>query len=206
LDRKLLELNIRRLQSGEINALDEIYKITSRSVYVLSFSILKDKERAEDIVQDTYVKIIKNIHTYAPDTSAIAWIATIARNLSYNEYSRTKRNVSIELFEDNLEDNKDPLEQLVNTIYLKNAVKHLDTDEREVLILSAFNSLKHREIAEIVDKPIGTVHWLFDKAKKKLKKIMQNQTEPSDNAFKEKQKENGIDSPGFIKKKGGVKK
>lgn len=161
---------MQKLKQGDINALDDIFKLTSNIVYILAYSILKNKARAEDIVQDTYIHIYKKIDKYKSNTNAAGWIYRIARNLSCDEYSR-RRDVSLEVFEGNFSDNH-ASDNLTESVYLKTVFDMLNASEREVVTLFAIGEFKHKEIACIVDKPIGTVQWIYNKAIKKLKNIL----------------------------------
>ena len=171
----LLECSMQKLKKGNKNALDEIYNFTSKVVYVLAYSILKNKERAEDIVQETYLRVYKKIEKYKSNTNAAAWIYRIARNLAYDEYSK-RRDISLEVFEGNILDKKS-LDHLTESVYLKSILDKLNNDEKEVVVLFTIGNFKHRELAEIVGKPMGTVQWLYNKSIKKLKEILSAENE-----------------------------
>lgn len=168
MDKKLLEFSMQKLQRGDINALDGIYEITNKAVYYLAYSILKSRQNAKDVVQDTYVRLIRSIDRYKINTNAAAWILTIARNICLNEYAKLQRNVSLEKFE-NLTDTREYFSEVEGVCYLNKTFQVLNSDEREIVILFAVKSFKHREIAEIINKPEGTVRWLYQKAIQKLK-------------------------------------
>lgn len=157
---------MQKLKLNDLSALDEIYEITSNIVYILAYSILKSKERAEDIVQDTYIRVYKKIDKYKSGTNAAAWIYKIARNLSYDEYAK-KRDTSLDVFEGNMLDERGF--DLTESIYLKTVFNTLNADEREVVALFAIGDFKHKEIARIIGRPIGTVQWIYNRAIKKLK-------------------------------------
>ena len=177
---ELLERSMQKLKNGDIEAFDDIYTITSGTVFILAYSILKNKARAEDVVQETYIRVFKKIVKYKFNTNAAAWISSIARHLSFDELDKSKRNVSLEVFEGNIV-NADF--DLAESVHLKMVFETLDADEREIVILFAIDSLKHREIAEVVNKPVGTVQWIYNKAIKKLREKMRKEAGIAD--FKE---------------------
>jgi len=180
MDYNLLENSMQKLQKGNIDALRDIYKLTSKAVYYLSYYILKSAERAKDIVQETYISVFKNIQKYKLNTSAMAWITSIARNLSISEYRKKQRDLSLEIFEESLLDESDYCEFVENNIYLKNALNILNAGEREIVILFAVDCFKHREIAQIVNKPLGTVQWVYNNAIKKLRKKVESELDDND--------------------------
>ena len=175
MDKVLLENSMQKLQDGNIEALDDIYILTSKYVYYLSYYILKNTEQAKDITHDVYINVLSNIQKYQPNTSALAWVTSIARNLSLNEYRKLQRNISLEVFEDSLRDNLDYPSYVENNVFLKDALNILNASEREIVILFAVDCFKHREIAQIVNKPKGTVQWIYNNAIKKIRKKTKNE-------------------------------
>ena len=174
MDKKLLEDFMRQLQCGDMNALNGIYAIMSKPVYLLSLSILRNEEKAKDIMQETFIKAVANINLYKLDTNASAWISKIARNMCYKDYNKSQKTMSIELFDGNLGGDVDMSEKWDDNILLYKAMKMLNVNEREIVMMFAVEGYKHREIAEIVEKPMGTVQWTYNNAIKKLKKHLQN--------------------------------
>jgi RNA polymerase sigma-70 factor (ECF subfamily) len=175
MDKKLLEYLMRELQGGKIDALDGIYELASRSVYLLSYSILRSGEKAEDIMQETFLRLAANIGKYRLGTNAAAWICTIARNLSYREYGKASGVASLDAFGGDIADDKNYEDLWTDNVALKKAMNGLSVREREIVTLFAVGGYKHREIAEIVGKPPGTVRWAYNAAIKKLRKFMERE-------------------------------
>lgn len=169
MDKALLEKYMLELQDGNLSALDGIYTLTSKSVYLLAFSILKNSEKAKDMMHDTFVRMTANIDKYRPSTNALAWISTIARNISYREYKNAQRSLSLDALGEQHGCSDD---FWTDKIDLNRAMGKLSVEEREIVTLFSIEGYKHREIAEIVGKPLGTVLWMYSRAIKKLKKIM----------------------------------
>lgn len=169
MDKILLENCMSHLKDGQIDAIDGIYMVMSRTVYLLALSVLKNTEKAKDIMQETFVKVLEKIDKYELHTNAAAWISKIARNLSINEYKKSMRNVNIDLYDEKLIHSG---ADLVNDLKLLKALDGLTVEEREIAMLYTVERYKHKEIALIVDKPLGTVLWIYNRALKKLKKQM----------------------------------
>ena len=79
-----LDKFIKKFINGDASAFDEIYNRTRKSVYYVALSILRDKALAEDIMQTTYMRVLKNIQSYTLGTNASAWIIKIAKNEAIN--------------------------------------------------------------------------------------------------------------------------
>lgn len=168
-----LDTAIDAMKFGDEKAFEFVYNETKRAVFYCAFSILKDKGLAEDIMQNTYIKVKQYCYSYHKGTKPMAWITTIARNLSINEHNRRKREVYTDFQENNshgeytLSDNK---------LILQAAFEHLKERERQLVIMHVLGGLKHRELAEIFNMPLGTVLFKYNAALKKLRKYIEGGT------------------------------
>lgn len=81
------------LKNNNMDVFDEFYELTKRQVYVSILSIVKNKTISDDIMQETYMRFLNNIHKYKEKTNVVAFIVTIARNLAINEYNKQKKEV-----------------------------------------------------------------------------------------------------------------
>lgn len=164
------ELNklVKRLQNGEMEFFDEIYYETKSIVYYTILTIVKDHSLSEDLMQDTYLKALNKIHTFKPRFSFKSWIVVIGRNLALNEYNRRKRELSFDPSTDEyIFGSQESLSE--KQLIVKELVEKLNPVEREIVLLHVVGDLKHREVADIVGKPLGTVTWMYNEAIKKLK-------------------------------------
>ncbi len=160
-----INLIIKELKQRNYQSFDTFYNLTKNQVFYAIISVIKDNDLAEDIMQDTYVKFLDKIDQYKDGANPYAYLSTIARNLAINVYNQRKREVySEELFETlPSPEEKNDEEDIFRILDL------LEPDEREVVTLHIINNLKFREISPIVEKPLGTVLWIYNKAIKKLK-------------------------------------
>jgi len=181
-----LEKAILRLREGDSNALSDVYEITSRGVFTFVLPILHDYQLAEDVMQQTYVTAYENIQSYQPGTNARNWLLTIAKNMALTEIKKRKREVSYDFSQDNRPDGVYFLGNVDSpTIALANKV--LAEDEFNIVIMYAVGEYKHREIAEFLHIPLGTVTWKYNNALKKMRKaIEENQTKYEREAAKAK--------------------
>ena len=157
---------IKELKDNDYSSFDEFYNMTSKLVYCVIFNIIKNKETIEDLMQDTYLKFLKNINNINSNQNPNAYLAQIAKNLAINEYNKRKRVVVDDSYFDNLKDNNKSSD---NGIYL-GIINYLEGLEKEVVTLKIIGDLKYKEIAEILGKPMGTIQWVYSEAIKKLRK------------------------------------
>lgn len=161
-----------QISKGDNTAFAYLYTNTYQAVYGFLLSILNNREEAEDILQETYIKIRENASRYQNKGKPMAWIFTIARNLAYMKLRKRKR-ISVLSIEDaesvmGFSDVTDTEERMV----LEAAFHVLNMEERQIVILHAVSGLKHREISQIVKKPLSTVLSKYNRAIKKLEKAV----------------------------------
>lgn len=162
---------IKRLATGEKEALAELYSETRAAVYGFSLSIVKNTADAEDILQDTYLKIYSSAGSYKSKGNPMAWILTITKNLSLMKLREKSR------FQD-LEDHEWEAAATVEAPsedrqLLQAAMCILSEEERQVILLHALSGMKHREIAALLDLALPTVLSKYHRALKKLRKYLE---------------------------------
>lgn len=173
IDTLLMQEIINQMKHNNLDMFDEFYDLTKNQVYVTILSIVKNKMEAEDIMQDTYLRFLNNIHKYKNGTNVVAFIVTIARNLAINHYNKKRKEEfhDFSLYEDNY------VKEESNTELLDLVYKTLSGDELDVFIMHVIDELKHKEIAKIMKKPLGTITWLYNKAVNKMKQKVGEENE-----------------------------
>ncbi|MCK9537120.1 MAG: RNA polymerase sigma factor [Bacilli bacterium] len=171
-----LEEIIEQFKKEDYSRFDQFYKLTNRQIYFTIIAVLKDQSLAEDVMQDTYLKILKYILSYQAGTNPLAWMMMIARNTAINVYNRRKRETLIDPTEkiivEKPEEEKDtetPLIDLMNKV--------LKPKEKELIVLHVINGLTHKEIAKLLKRPLGTVLWQYNRAINKLREKVGEENE-----------------------------
>ncbi len=153
-------------------AFAEIYDRYSKKVYAYIIKIVNNKEQAEDIFQETFVRFYQNIQYNYKGGSVIGFIITIARNLCLN-YKRDKKiNVPFEEAIVNFssmpaDDSDNEHKELVTA-----ALELLDVEYREPLVLRVYEGMRYEEIAEITGTTVGNARLKVHRAKDKLRAIL----------------------------------
>ena len=170
---KKIEKDLKKIASGNTSAIGEIYDLTKSSLYGYILSILKNAQDTEDVLQDTYVKICQSANLYHSQGKPMAWIFTIARNLALMKLRSSSRYTDMEDFEwDKItSDNKDF--HVEDKMVLDAALSTLGDDESQIVMLHAVGGMKHREIADMYDMPLATVLSKYNRAIKKLQKVIE---------------------------------
>ena len=154
---------------GSTDALASLYQETSASVYAYALSVLKNSHDAEDVLHDCYLSIWSAASSYRSSGKPMAWILTVAKNLSLKILRQRNRIESLPE-----EDWKDCLEFATemtadDKVVLQQCMRVLSDDERQIVVLHAVSGFKHREIAELMDLALPTVLSKYHRAIKKMK-------------------------------------
>lgn len=161
-----LEEHVIKLKNGDKNSFDYIYESTYKNVYFTALYILKDKSLSEDVLQDTYLKAYTKLSYYKPNTNFTGWLVSIAKNTAINYLNRMQK----EQLTDMEKDAGRFKEEFNEPSFIYDiALKVLKEDEYKILMLCEVAGYKRREVAKMLDIPIGTVTWKNNQALKKLK-------------------------------------
>lgn len=161
-----------RIAAGDMVAFEEFYRQTERTVYAFVLSTLKNHDDALDVVQDTYLKIRAAAHLYKPMGKPMAWVFTIARNLSVSKIRSKQKNDSITLTDMENDLNFSYVSDAEDRLVLQTALKILSSEETEIILLHAISGFTHREIAKSLEMKLSTVLSKYHRGLKKLKKYL----------------------------------
>jgi len=153
------------------------------SLYNHAFWLTRNQAEAEDLVQETFSKALRAFDAFQPDTNFKAWIFRILRNtfLTTRAGIAASRTVFLEDHPDTLETTASgptPEENLIrldNQAALHAALEQLKPSLREVLLLCDVEEIKYKDIALILDVPIGTVMSRISRARSTLRQLLQQQ-------------------------------
>lgn len=169
-----LDKLIRGIAVGDKEALSKLYYETQAAVYAFSLSITKNVADAEDVLQETYLKIWANAERYTAKGTPMSWILTITKNLSLMKLREKKRHQDLEPEEWDMSFHiPDSAGTTEDRHLLEAALQILSEEERHIILLHAVSGLKHREIAHLLDMALPTVLSKYHRALKKLRKYIE---------------------------------
>ena len=157
-----------QLQNDKMEYFDEFYNLTKNKVFYMAYSILQDYHLSEDILQDTYIKFLKHKKKVKVDGNILSYLLEISKNLSLNYVNKHKKVVNIDNIVFKYEEQyQEKFEELK---LVKDMKKILNENEFQIVILKIINELTNNEIAQLLNKPLGTVLWTYNNAIKKLRR------------------------------------
>jgi RNA polymerase sigma-70 factor, ECF subfamily len=173
---------------GDQRAFGELVQRYDRRLLNFVYRTVGDRERAEDLVQETFVRVYRHLHRFDQDKKFSTWIYTIAGNLAKNELRNRSRNplVLFQAIRKNWEADNRPLEwedegakpdELYRRRFLREkideAVLELPEHHRLVFVLREIDGRSYEEIAEITDTNLGTVKSRLNRARNNFAKIIE---------------------------------
>lgn len=166
------EDNIGRICRNDREGLKVIYEDYCPLIYSAVLEILHNREDAEDVASEFFIRLWDIAPGYRPGKGHRAWLLTIARNMAIDHLrKRKKENLTAEIPE-YLQSGEDfPEDRLCHKLSLEQALKTLKEEEREIVNLKIMGELTFKEIAAVLKKPQGTVAWHYRTAIQKLKEV-----------------------------------
>lgn len=162
-----IEELILALSSGNTDALEPLYRKTKAAVYGFALSILKNPHQAEDVLQDTYLKILAAAPGYTPKGKPMAWMMTVTKSLALMKIRENNRFADLPEHEEQAVDSHEI--HFENKAVLNAAMSVLTSEESSIVVMHAVSGMKHREIAEVTGLPLSTVLSKYNRALKKMK-------------------------------------
>jgi RNA polymerase sigma factor (sigma-70 family) len=158
---------IGRYLAGNHSSLERLIRRHKNRVFAYILMIVKDKELAEDLFQDTFIKVINTIRSgsYKEEGKFIQWVMRIAHNLIIDYFRKAKRIPLVENREDFdiFEKVRIPVESIEERIIteqihkdVKKLIDYLPKEQREVLVMRHYGEMSFKDIAEVTNVSINT--------------------------------------------------
>ncbi len=177
-------------RTGYERAYRELVRRYERPVFSLIYRMVRDRERCEDLAQETFVKVLNALDSYRPEFKFSSWIFKIANNAAIDHLRRKELDT---LSLDGAPDATDPERREGTTLQLadptENALEELEARElggqieraiaqlrpeyRSCIVLRHVEGYPYDEIAEILELPLGTVTTYIHRARVELRTILE---------------------------------
>lgn len=169
---ELRELFI-EIKYGNNIAFEKLYKNYKNLVYKIAYSILKNSYDSDDIVQIVFEKIYSIDKDKLPTRNESSWLYSVTKNETINYLNKKKNHIELEeIYE--LEDNNNEINELINKDSYNRLIGKLNENEKEIISLKILSNLSFKEIAKLLNKPTGTIKWIYYKSINTLKLLLSN--------------------------------
>lgn len=181
---------VRLAQQGRELAFRELVRRYERPVFSLVFRMVRDRETAEDLAQDAFIKVLNHIDKYSPEFKFSSWLFKIANNVAIDHLRRRRIETismdgnpnattaaeveasTIELGADQ-ESALDELEAKELGSAIERAIASLRPEYRACIMLRHVEGRSYEEIAATLDLPLGTVKTYIHRARHELRKALE---------------------------------
>lgn len=165
---------VREFQAGSERAFNELVLRHRRNVFMTVAAIIGNRDDADDITQDVFLKAYQALPAFRGDSAFYTWIYRIAVNLSLNHMrrGRTRSFFGLEQIQAVMPDSllaDSELERTELSHKLRAAIRNLPPKQRAVFVLRFFRGMQHKEIAEAMDRDEGTIKANYFQAIRKLR-------------------------------------
>lgn len=166
------------VKGGDLDKMSILFHRYHRFLYNFLYQMTYDKEGSEDVVQNTFFRMLKYRHTFVSSGDFKVWMFHLSRNAlkDYLKHACRNRQEKIEIAEGRVSDGPLPdawLQKENEHHQLKSAMNLLQEADRQILVLSKFQELKYEEIGRLLNMSEGAVKVRVHRAFNQLKAIYQ---------------------------------
>lgn len=177
---------IARLRRGEIDALELFVRLYQVKAVRAAYLITQDARLAEDIVQESFLNAYAHIHQFDPNRRFEPWFLRSVCNAAIKAAHRSQRSLSLDadgpedvdfgaLLVDNTPTPQEEAEQDEIRERVRAALGQLSPRQRAAVVQRYFLEMSEQQMAEALDSPPGTVKWLLNAARDKLRSILNSE-------------------------------
>lgn len=175
---------INKVIKGENNAYAILVDRYKHLVYTLALKIVKNREDAEEVAQDSFIKAYNALNDFKGESKFSTWLYKIAYYRSLDYLKKNKRQVettAIDISEEyniaSMDDALDGMEVKERAEIIKHAIQELPADDAVLITLYYFEMLSMNEISKVMGIPANTIKVRLFRGRKRLAKILENNLE-----------------------------
>jgi RNA polymerase sigma factor (sigma-70 family) len=166
---------MRDVRDGQVERLAILFERHHVSLFNYFLRLTGNRPAAEDLVQDVFTRILKYRGSYQGEDRFVVWMFKIARNVHIDHLRRLKPAYTLDdQFEEPADADPLPEDRVAreeDAALVAKALARLSPRKQEILVLSRFQNLKYREIADLLECPVGTVKAMVHRAVQELGEI-----------------------------------
>ena len=171
MNKKELKSIFLKIKKDDKKGIEELYSKYHKMVYGIAFSILKNKEDVEDIMQIVFTKIQELDKTKLPEDKEMTWLYTITKNETLNYLKKKKEELSLDTIYE-IENKNNEIDEKIDYIEFNRLIRKLNKKEQEIISLKIISDFSFQEISELLNEPVGTVKWKYYKSLRTIKAML----------------------------------
>lgn len=160
-------------QNKTENIFSELYTKYRKLVYRIAFGIIKNNENSDDIAQIVFAKIWSMNTSNLPESSEASWLYSITKNETLNYLRKNRNTFDLEDIY-YITDEDVSINKLLDYDSYNKLISKLNKKEQEIVSLKILSNLSFKEIAQVLNEPVGTIKWRYYKSIHTLKILLSN--------------------------------
>ena len=160
INKQELHLIFQEIKQGNSNKQNDLYCKYNKLIYNIAFSILKNHENSEDVVQIVFMKIFQMDKNKLPITNESSWLYSLTKNETLNYLRKRKEDVNLDEVYYMTDEDKE-LNKIIDNDNYNRIIAKLNKQEREIISLKILSNMSFKEISLLLDMPMGTVQWKY---------------------------------------------
>lgn len=173
IDETKIKSIFQKIKTNREKGIEELYTKYNNLVYKIAFSILKNKEDAEDVTQTVFIKIHKLDEEKLPTNKEFSWLYTVTKNEAITLIRKRNNDIDLDSIYE-IEDKNNEVENIIDKEQFNKIIGKLKNQEKEIVNLKILAGLSFEEISKLVNEPISTVKWRYYKSISTLKMALGN--------------------------------
>ncbi len=169
-DKELIEKCIKNNRKAQ----KRLYEKYCNAMYSTSYRIMKDREEAQDVLQEAFVQVFRDIRHFRMESTLGNWIKTIVVRAALK---KLRGRIRFESLDDSMDSYQHETLVYINAEHLEKAILSLPSGYRTVFLLVEVEGYGHKEVADMLDITEGTSKSQLSRAKKMLKRLLTPQYE-----------------------------
>lgn len=147
---------------------DKLYKEYYATIYGIVFPIIKDRESAEDVVQEIFIKIYNMDKEKFPTQGELSWLYTVSKNEALQFLRKKNKEINIEeIYE--IKEKSSEIDKIIDINTYNKMISGLNEKEKQIVSLKILSDFTFRKIGQMLSMPTPTVQWKYYKAVDSLK-------------------------------------
>lgn len=179
------QLYINKVIQGDNNSYAYLVNKYKDMVFTLALKIVKDREEAEEVAQDTFIKAFKSLSKFKGDAKFSTWLYKITYNNCMDVVKKQARRYNLTEIDEVVENKLESIENTLDTIereersrIMKECLEYLPEDEKTILWLFYFKELSLKEIQDVTSYTQANIKVKLHRARKRMLSIVKEKVEP----------------------------
>lgn len=159
------------IKNKETLGFEALYKQHFPMIYGIAYSVTGDDTQSKDVVQNVFIKLFQLKADKFPESHEMTWLYTVTKNEALQVMRKEKQVLNVAAIKE-LPIMDKGIEEFTDMDTYHSLIESLNDQQKQVVTLKVLGGLSHREIAQILGKPIGTIQWIYNTSIKHLRRAL----------------------------------